>query len=417
MEKQYAIQVKDVKKSFRVFMDKGHTLKEVSIFRRRRNFINREVLKGISFDIEKGETVALIGHNGCGKSTTLKLLTKIMYPDSGEVMMNGKVSSLLELGAGFHPDMSGRENIYINASIFGLTKEEIDAKLGEIIEFSELEEFIDNPVRTYSSGMYMRLAFAVAINVDAEILLIDEILAVGDVSFQAKCYNKMLALKESGVTIVLVTHDMETVNNFCDRAIWLNEGLIMDEGPSYEVVDRYMKYMSAKQMTDEDVEKKDRFEDIRVPAYESMPLHFGNKKAEIISCEILNSKKEVTDTLYANENYSLKFKFKVNEPMDELIFGMGIYSENKIWIFGTNNTKTGVIINVKDMNKGEVLFESSPLNLLVEGEYILQCSIIEPDETPCDYYNDYARFKVIRTSDNVGIVDYETKWTFQMKED
>ena len=412
MEKQYAIQVKDVKKSFRVFMDKGHTLKEVSIFRRRRNFINREVLKGISFDIEKGETVALIGHNGCGKSTTLKLLTRIMYPDSGEVIMNGKVSSLLELGAGFHPDMSGRENIYINASIFGLTKEQIDAKLSDIIEFSELEEFIDNPVRTYSSGMYMRLAFAVAINVDAEILLIDEILAVGDVSFQTKCYNKMLALKESGVTIVLVTHDMETVNNFCDRAIWLNEGLIMDEGPSYEVVDRYMKYMSAKQMTDEDVEKKDRFEDIRVPSYESMSLHFGNKKAEIISCEILNSKKEVTDTLYANENYYLKFKFKVNEPIDELVFGMGIYSENKIWIFGTNNTKTGVNINVKNMDKGEVLFESSPLNLLVEGEYILQCSIIEADGTPCDYYNDYARFKVIRTSDNVGIVDYQTKWTF-----
>ena len=172
-------------------MDKGSTLKERAIFHNRNRHENRQILDGISFEIPKGQAVGLIGRNGCGKSTTLKLLTKILKPNSGTVKVEGRVSSLIELGAGFHPDMSGRENIYINATIFGLKKEEIDERLEEIIRFSELEEYIDNPVRTYSSGMYMRLAFAVAINVNADVLLIDEILAVGDVSFQKKCFERL----------------------------------------------------------------------------------------------------------------------------------------------------------------------------------------------------------------------------------
>ena len=207
-----AIEVENISKKFRVYMDKGHTLKEKILFKKRRSYEDREVLRGISFQVKKGEAVGLIGHNGCGKSTTLKLLSKIMYPDSGEIRMKGRVSSLIELGAGFHPDMSGRENIYINASIFGLGKKEIERRLEDIIAFSELEEFIDNPVRTYSSGMYMRLAFAVAINVDADILLIDEILAVGDAGFQAKCFNYLKQIKARGTTIVIVSHSMAQMN-------------------------------------------------------------------------------------------------------------------------------------------------------------------------------------------------------------
>lgn len=195
MKAENAIEVHDIKKSFRVYLDKGRTLKELVLFSKRRKYEERQVLQGISFEVKKGEALGLIGHNGCGKSTTLKLLTRIMYPDSGTIEMRGRVSSLIELGAGFHPDMSGRQNIYTNASIFGLTRKEIDARVDNIIEFSELEAFIDNPVRTYSSGMYMRLAFAVAINVDADILLVDEILAVGDANFQAKCFNKLREIK------------------------------------------------------------------------------------------------------------------------------------------------------------------------------------------------------------------------------
>ena len=223
-------------------MDKANTIKEKLLFLISRNKKQkREVLKGISLKIKKGEVVALIGTNGSGKSTLLKLLTKIIYPNKGKIETNGKLTSLLELGAGFHPDFSGRENIYFNASIFGLTKKEIDSRLEDIIEFSELKDFIDSPVRTYSSGMYMRLAFSVAINVDADILLIDEILSVGDEHFQNKCFEKMLELKKQGKTMVFVTHSMGTVKSLCDRAIWLKDGLIRMDGNTEEVVDEYIK--------------------------------------------------------------------------------------------------------------------------------------------------------------------------------
>lgn len=216
MKPNNAIEVTDVTKSFKVYFDKGNTMKEKVLFQKRRRYEERRVLDGICFEVKKGEAIGLIGHNGCGKSTTLKLLTKIMYPDKGKIEMRGRVSSLIELGAGFHPDMSGRENIYINASIFGLSRKEIDARLDDIIEFSELEEYIDNPVRTYSSGMYMRLAFSVAINVNADILLIDEILAVGDVNFQAKCFNRLREIKGKGTTIVIVSHSLEQIEQICD---------------------------------------------------------------------------------------------------------------------------------------------------------------------------------------------------------
>ena len=246
MKPENAIEVNDVTKKFKVFLDKGYTLKELTLFSKRRKYEEREVLKGISFEVKKGEAIGLIGHNGCGKSTTLKLLTKIMYPDSGTIEMKGRVSSLIELGAGFHPDMSGRQNIYTNASIFGLTRKEIDQRMDDIIAFSELEEFIHNPIRTYSSGMYMRLAFSVAINVDADILLIDEILAVGDANFQAKCFNKLREIKAEGTTIVIVSHALGQIEQICDRSIWIHDGLIRAEGKVYDVHAGYLKYMSEK---------------------------------------------------------------------------------------------------------------------------------------------------------------------------
>ena len=245
MEKQKdsvdRIIVNNVSKIFYVFMDKANSLKEKMLFWKRNKRETREVLKDVSLTIKNGEAVALIGVNGSGKSTLLKLMTKIIYPTKGEIITNGKLTSLLELGAGFHPDFSGRENIYFNASIFGLTKKQIDARLEEIIEFSELRDFIDNPVRTYSSGMFMRLAFAVAINVDADILLVDEILSVGDQHFQEKCLNKMKELKAQGKTMVFVTHSLGSARELCDRAVWLNKGNIQLDGDVNEVIDEYLK--------------------------------------------------------------------------------------------------------------------------------------------------------------------------------
>ena len=245
MEKQNdrvdRIIVNNVSKIFYVFMDKANSLKEKMLFWKRNKRETREVLKDINLTIKNGEAVALIGVNGSGKSTLLKLMTKIIYPTKGEIVTNGKLTSLLELGAGFHPDFSGRENIYFNASIFGLTKKQIDARLEEIIEFSELRDFIDTPVRTYSSGMFMRLAFAVAINVDADILLVDEILSVGDQHFQEKCLNKMKELKAQGKTMVFVTHSLGSARELCDRAVWLNKGHIQLDGNVNEVIDEYLK--------------------------------------------------------------------------------------------------------------------------------------------------------------------------------
>jgi len=233
--------VENVYKSFNIYMDKANSLKEKLLFWNRNKREKREVLKNINLTINDGEAVALIGVNGSGKSTLLKLMTKIIYPNKGKIITNGKLTSLLELGAGFHPDFTGRENIYFNASIFGLTRSEINERLDKIIEFSELGSYIDNPVRTYSSGMYMRLAFAIAINVDADILLVDEVLAVGDQHFQDKCIAKMKQLKEEGKTMVFVTHSLGTVKEFCNRAVWLKDGEIKIDGNPEEVIEKYLE--------------------------------------------------------------------------------------------------------------------------------------------------------------------------------
>ena len=227
-------------------MDVNHTtnLKEwfVRGLKRQNSYKEFYALKDVSLRIEQGEVVGLIGHNGSGKSTLLKLMTKIIYPTKGKIITHGKLTSLLELGAGFHQDFTGRENIYFNAAIFGLSKKEIDARVDKIIEFSELGDAIDTPVRTYSSGMYMRLAFSVAINVDADILLIDEILAVGDQHFQDKCFEKLNELKNNeNKTIVIVSHSLSSVKKLCNRAIWINKGEVQMDGNVNKVIDEYIK--------------------------------------------------------------------------------------------------------------------------------------------------------------------------------
>lgn len=240
------IEIKNVSKSFKIYHDKATTLKERLLFLRSSKADVFWALKDINLTIESGKTVGLIGHNGSGKSTLLKLITKIIYPTSGEIITRGRVSSLLELGAGFHPDFTGRENIYINASIFGLSRKEIDSKLESIIEFSELRDFIDSPIRTYSSGMYTRLAFSVAVHVSPDILLIDEILAVGDINFQKKCITKIKEFKKKGVTMVFVSHNMNDVLEICDSVVWLDKGRMIEYGDTETIAEKYLDEMNRR---------------------------------------------------------------------------------------------------------------------------------------------------------------------------
>ena len=235
------ISVKNLSKKFRVYEEKPTTLKEFITKVKKRKYINNSVLEGISFDIFKGETVGIIGKNGTGKSTILKIICKIVSQDEGQVSVNGKISSLLELGAGFDENFSGRQNIYFNASILGVSKKEVDLIIDKIIEFSGIEKYIDFPVRTYSSGMYMRLAFAIAINVNADILIFDEILAVGDEEFQHKCIEKIKELKEKGKTMLFVSHDMRAVKKVCDRVIWIEDKKIKKDGETEKIVNEYLE--------------------------------------------------------------------------------------------------------------------------------------------------------------------------------
>ena len=427
-----AISVIDVKKKFRVYHDKGYSLKEKILFWKRNSYETRQVLKGISFDVEKGEVLGLIGKNGCGKSTTLKLLTKIMYPDAGKIVMNGRVASLIELGAGFHPDMSGRENIYINASIFGLTRKEIDNRLSDIIAFSELEEFIDNPVRTYSSGMYMRLAFSVAINVDADILLIDEILAVGDANFQEKCFERLRELKSNGITIVIVTHDTGMVERFCNKAVWINDGNVIKYGQAPDVVHAYLKYMDNLKMQEllkEEQRQKEKDKELRalqnknqdstLTEYKKIPEnirasidytanHFGLGYAIIEQVNIKNVAGEITKVLKAGEPVSIEIFYKINEPQETYVFGIGFSTIEKQSIYGNNTHLDGLTIKHSKMN-GKVIFNIKSMPLLT-GKYILNVSIVDSNGTPIDFYVDYCHFSVINDDKSIGCFSISHEW-------
>lgn len=329
MSNNIVIDVKNVRKSFKIYADKSNTLKGLLINIRRAKFQRREVLKGISFQINKGEVVGIIGKNGCGKSTTLKILSKLMRPTEGEVEIKGRVSSLIELGAGFHPDMTGRENIYVNASIFGFTNKQIEAKIDKIIEFSEIEEFIDSPVRIYSSGMYMRLAFSIAINVDPEVLLVDEILGVGDAAFQTKCFNRIKAMKESGMTIVIVSHSLNQVEQLCNRAIWIDNGIILEDGPPRVVCSHYLEEMEKKRRLRAEMEYNrevgenngKRIEEVKAmnrnltcrdiaPQYSPDAQRGGNGHVEITHVEVVDKEGTLKQVFDKGEPFTIDMSYK-----------------------------------------------------------------------------------------------------------
>lgn len=426
-----AIEVNGVTKKFRVYYDKGSELKERILFWKRNKYENRTVLDNISFSVKKGEAIGLVGKNGCGKSTTLKLLTKIIYPDEGSIEMCGRVSSLLELGAGFHPDMTGRENIYTNASIFGLSKKEIDKRLEDIIAFSELYEFIDSPVRTYSSGMYMRLAFSVAINVDADILLIDEILAVGDANFQAKCFNKLREIKAKGTTIVIVSHSLGQIEQICDRSIWIRNGKIQMEGTPKNVHLEYLEYMNQERMDEAEKERirleakaakerqeaEKRAEEERKKEEErrkkeeeerEKKRRYGSRDAEFTDIKLLDKDGNAAEIFRTGESMLLDLNYKVNKKVSDAVFGFGIFRSDGLWCYGTN-TRIDHFDNFdieKDGNY-KVLLDSV---MLIPGQYWVDITIEWGEGNPVDYYRQALRFEVVSNVQDVGVLRMPHKW-------
>lgn len=399
-----AIEVKNVKKKFKVYLDKGSQLKERLLFRSRNRYEERWVLDDVSFEVKEGEAIGLIGHNGCGKSTTLKLLTRIMYPDSGSIELKGRVSSLIELGAGFHPDMSGRENIYTNASIFGLSKKEIDERLDDIIEFSEMEPFLDNPVRTYSSGMYMRLAFSVAINVNADILLIDEILAVGDVNFQAKCFNKLREIKAQGTTIVIVSHSMGQIEQICDRCIWIHEGKIKGEGEPRDIDNEYLNFMGNKRQTDaEKAEKKKELVEGVDP-----DKRWGNGKARFTDIYMTDANGKRKNVFASEEAVDICMDYRVKDKVVDAVFGIGIFRSDGLQCYGTNTRIEQ--FKTFDLEKdGKVRVRIDKL-LLLPGKYTLDVAIESDMATPVDYFKESYVFEVFSPIGDVGVTRLDHVW-------
>ncbi len=411
----YAIHVDNVSKSFRMKKryKQATTVKTalVNLFKRQRVAQEErqfDALQGVSFDVPKGSTLGIIGSNGSGKSTLLKLIAGIHRPTSGEIQTDGRISALIELGAGFHPEFTGRENIYINGIILGLTRKQIHQKIDDIIRFAELEQFIDNPVKTYSSGMYMRLAFAIAVAVDPELLIIDEILAVGDASFQRKCQNKINSFKADGKTIVLVTHDLGALERYCDRVLWLEKGKLQAYGDVQSVMRMYLEHVAEQQRANLLDEHEGGIEGGQKT---SRRRRWGSHDVEILAIDTFNEAKEPCYLFKTGDPLTIEIVYKAYYPVAEPVFGVGIFRDDDTYCYGTNTHLEN--ITIPQINgEGKVKFHIDHLDL-TEGKYLLDVAVHAEDGTPYDYQTRTYSFEVVSMVKDVGIYRPEHRWEFE----
>ena len=323
-----SISVQDVSKHFRLYRDKRSSLKEAFVKRGGGRYDEFYALRDVSLEVPEGTTYGLIGHNGSGKSTLLKLMAGIHRPSSGSITHQGRVSALLELGAGFHPELSGRDNIYLNGSILGIGKKQIEESVDRIVEFSGLEEFIDTPVKVYSSGMYVRLGFSIAVNLDPEILIIDEIVAVGDEEFQRRCFDHLYKLRQRGVTIVFVSHSLGLVQSLCDRVAWLDHGRLRAEGPAAEVTQAYLAEVNAAEADAQEQSGTDGGEQ------RGTAERPGSHEVVIERVELKDAHGRTVDRVVAGEPLRALVHYDAREPVPDPVFGIGIYTENDVYVSG-----------------------------------------------------------------------------------
>jgi ABC-type polysaccharide/polyol phosphate transport system ATPase subunit len=391
-----AVVVKDVSKRFRVYHERNQTLKAALMRGGRATYEEFWALKNVSLEVPAGSTFGLIGHNGSGKSTLLKCMARILQPDAGRITVAGKMSALLELGAGFHPELSGRENVYLNGSILGLSRRDIDSKFDSIVEFAGLERFIDSPVKNYSSGMYVRLGFSVAINVDPDVLLVDEVLAVGDESFQQRCAEKFADLKYAGKTVVLVSHALGSVRQMCDQAAWLDHGELQAVGQPGELIDTYVDGQRAEKSSE----------------VVTGGSRWGEGGASIDEVELLRPDGTPTDVVRTGEPVTVRLRYSATEPIPTPVFALEVHHSSGVQVSAPNTWEAEQVPDVLAA-AGTVELRVDRL-LLVPGVYQLSASVGDPyGQHIQDYRHHALRFTVQHGTprESTGLVSLGGSWT------
>ena len=421
MEKNLAISVQDVTKIYRLYDKPIDRLLEAMSITKKTYHKKFFALDKISFEIEKGTTVGIIGTNGSGKSTILKIITGVLNPSSGNVEVEGNISALLELGAGFNMDYTGIENIYMNGTMMGFGREEMEKKLPEILEFADIGDFVHQPVKTYSSGMFVRLAFALAINVEPEILIVDEALSVGDVFFQAKCYKKMDEIRQKGTTILMVTHDMGSVIKYCDKVILLNKGSFVAEGKAGEIVDLYKKILANRF----EIEEEAKGDKLPVEAKvantgklmkESLSINpsvteYGDGRAKIYDLGLIDSKGEISNLLIKGEEFTIKERIRFFADIKQPIFTYTIKDKKGTELSGTNTMFE--LTDIEEVHAGDSYdVEFRQKMNLQGGEYLISMSCTGFENGQHVVYHrlyDVANITVISNKNTVGIYDMESR--------
>lgn len=436
---EYCIDIVGLSKSFkRQTIQGGYTTLKSALLSRFLNpfskktkpaFSKTVAVKDLTLRILPGQAVGIIGRNGSGKSTLLKLVTGIYRPDSGKISVNGRVAALIELGAGFHPDFSGRENVYLSGAMFGMSRHEIDLRFNDIVEFAELTAVIDDPVRTYSSGMFMRLGFSVAVHTDPDVLLIDEVLAVGDATFSVKCRDKLSEMKKNGKTFLLVSHDLGSVERWCDEAVWLHEGTVKDRGDPRRVIDHYREFIERGEELE--LEKLAALESSQEPIAETPAQNltiesnaeqqhksdekrrWGSKEIEIVSVALKNSVGQDHLVFHPEESMYLELEYIVNDSLHvdskEIVFGIGIHRLDGLVVHGSN-TDIERLVMPELGRKGKVQYRIDRIGLL-DGQYRLDLAVHRVDGYPFDYHQAALRFSVRSPVPQIGVYVPPHTWS------
>ena len=420
-EKKVAIQVKGLEKAYKLYDKPSDRLKEALGFGRKKRYKEHYALKGVDMTIYQGETVGIIGTNGSGKSTILKIITGVLNPTGGSVHVNGRISALLELGAGFNMEYNGIENIYLNGTMIGFSKKEIDAKMDDILNFADIGDYVHQPVKTYSSGMFVRLAFAVAINIEPEILIVDEAVSVGDVFFQAKCYHKFEEFKEMGKTIVFVSHDLSSISKYCDRVVLLNQGVKLGEGSPKEMIDAYKQVLVGQYVPAADDHSLLSDKEITAAAAaaagtvkgEVNPelLEYGTKDAMITGYKITDDMGRETSALLKGKECTITMQVHFEHDIEAPIFAFTIKNIKGVEITGTNTMVEKAFLSpVRAGSDMEITF-TQKIDLQ-GGEYLLSFGVTGFEKEEFQVYHrlyDVINMTVISDKDTVGYYDMNSR--------